>query len=120
MAIIPTAKYSMLMEDVPTVVVNGATATGVAKSFIFSVQPSKSGQTPAVTLAVTGTFTVGTINLTASSDGTNYSAYSTADTGFDVNAKKFIQLTDLTPGLSYQISVATFTGTSVTISAVVS
>jgi hypothetical protein len=109
----------MLEKDVPAVVVNAATATGVAKSIKFCVQENKSGQIPAVTLITTGTFSVGTITVQAASDFTNYSAYSTADTGIDVKAKPFVTLTDLVPGLSYIITVATITGTSFTINAVV-
>lgn len=117
---VPTAQFTMLSKDLPTTVVNAAVATGVAKSFIFTVQENKSGQVPVVTCAVTGTFTVGTVTLQGSQDGfaTN-AAYSTADTAIDVAANKFFQLKDLTPGFTYRFTVASITGTSVTINAVV-
>jgi hypothetical protein len=117
-AIVPQAKYSLLSADVPTVVVNAAVGTGVGKSLIFSVQPTRGDLPPVVTLIVSGTLSVCTVTVLASSDGVNYLAYSTADTGLDANASKYIQLKDLVSGLSYQLSVVTFTGTSVTIAAV--
>lgn len=118
MAIVPQAKYSLLSQDVPTVVVNGATGTGVGASYAFCVQGPVDGTKRNATFSVSGTFSVGTVTLQGSADGTNYSTYSTADSTIDVAANKFFTFTDLAPGLSYKLNVASLTGTSVTIAAV--
>jgi len=118
MALLQTNKFALLMKDQLTRVINAATGTGASKSQIFTVQETKDSTPINILLVVSGTFTVCTITLQASNDGgTTFNAYSTADTGLDVNAKKFLVLNDLVPGVPYQFTVASITGTSVTVDA---
>jgi hypothetical protein len=101
----------------PTTLVNAATGTGTTGSYFFTIQPALNSQARILTLVASGAFSVCTITLKASISGTGgtFNAYSTADTSIDVHAAPIVQIKDLEPGLVYQISVATFTGTSITL-----
>lgn len=113
-AIVPTAKYSLLMKDIPTRVLNGAILNGVGA--IFTVQENKDSNLTNAVFYVSGTFTVCTVSLLSSEDGgATFNPHSTADTAIDANASKVLILKDLLPGLCYQWKVASLTGTSVTL-----
>jgi hypothetical protein len=117
MAAVPTQKYTGLIPGVDAVLVNAATTTGAGSSFWFTVSPTPFGGRRTVTLTATGTFSVCTVTVTSSQDGgtTVNSPYSSADTAIDIHAQNPIVLTDLTPGLIYRLNLASFTGTSITI-----
>lgn len=107
-----------IQADVPTIVVNAATATGVAKSFVFTVPQARNDGTRTLTLIPSGTFSVGTVSLLASQDNFTTSA-AFPGAAADVHAG-VVQFTGLVQGLSYKVTVASFTGTSVTLAALVS
>jgi hypothetical protein len=109
---------AQIQADVPTIVVNAATGTGVGKSSIFTVPQARDDQPRTLTLIPSGTFSVGTVSLLASQDNfTTSVAFPGA--AADVHAGA-VQFTGLIPGLSYKVTVASFTGTSVTLAALVS
>jgi hypothetical protein len=116
---VPAAKYSLLEPGFgPLTVVNTATTTGATFSNIFTVSPGKSNGAREVTFTATGTFSVFTFTVQVSQDGgTTWNAYSTADTGIDIHAANPVRVTDLVPGYCYQLTVASFTGTSGTVQA---
>src|ERR1700690_724713 len=116
---VPTQKYTCLLPGVDQILVNAATGTGTGASFWFTVSAGMTeiSQRHTVTFTATGTFSVCTVTLTSSQDGgtTVNSPYSSADSAVDIHAQNPIQFTDLVPGLTYRLNVASFTGTSITI-----
>jgi hypothetical protein len=122
-ALLPTNKFSLLMQDMLTIVVNAITGGG-GNGFLFTVPPSNDGTPRSVAFNVSGTFTVASVTLKSSQDGgTTLVPYgnSAAQYGpIDVNAQKSFVMTGLIPGICYAMTVGAVTGTSVTISASVS
>ena len=118
MASVPLQKYTCLMPGIDQILVNAATGTGTGASFWFTISPGDTeiGQRRTILLYATGTFSVCTLTLQSSQDGgTTATTYSTADTAMDIHAQNPIQITDLVPGVIYRLNVASFTGTSITI-----
>lgn len=104
--------------DIQATLVNAATGTGTGASLNFTIGGvrNEGPQAYTLTMVATGTFTVATATLQYSKDGGNtWNTYSTADTGSDFHAAALIQWKDLVPGLLYRITMASFTGTSITI-----
>lgn len=98
-------------------VVNAATATGLAKSIPFAVQQRTLGEERRINIDITGTFSVGTLQLQQSMDAGN--SFQNVGSAVDVAATKGGDLKTLTgaaftPGAIYQFSVGSITGTSIT------
>lgn len=122
-ALLPAAKFSLLEQDIPIIVVNAISGAG-GNGFLFTVQGSPDGTPRSVSFTVSGTFTVATASLKSSQDGgTNLVPYGNTAAQYgpiDVAAQKNFVMTGLMPGLCYALAVSAVTGTSVTISGVVS
>lgn len=119
MAILVLQSIALQPGDIPATIVNAAAGTGTGASLNFCIGGlvNDSPQSFTLTLISTGTFSVCTATLQASKDGgTTWNTYSTADTGSDLHATPIVQWKDLVPGLLYRITLATFTGTSITVS----
>ena len=106
----------------PSVLVNGATATGVANSNVFAIPMVCRDNPRKVNYTAKGTYSVCTITLLQSMDGgTSWQAVGAA---YDFFANPGGDLTvafpkaAFTSGTLYQLSVTTITGTSITILAV--
>jgi hypothetical protein len=107
----------LLAQDIPVTLVNAATGTGVTVSAVFSCPAARSDQPRTLTCQASGTFSVGTVTLLYSLGGNTFQAAAAA---VDFHAFGVIQFTGIVPGVSYKLSVTSFTGTSVTIIGVIS
>lgn len=120
---LPTQKYTLLTQDVPTIVVNAIGGAG-GNGFLFTVQGVPEGTPRSVQFTVTGTFTVASVTLKSSQDGgvtlVPYGNSAAQYGPIDVNAQKNFVMTGLIPGIVYALAVGAVTGTSVTIAASVS
>lgn len=123
---LPTQKYALLTQDVPTTVVNQATATGVAKSFFFTIQGVPEGVQRTVTFIPrqVGGVTAATMTILASEDG-GATTQTYPETGtltlIATSALTPVVVNNLVPGLIYQVNIATLTGgTNISVDAVVS
>lgn len=100
-------------------VVNAATTTGVAKSSPFAIQVTKSGTQRSLEYNCTGTYTVATLTLQQSFDGGN--SWQNVGDALDFAANPVGNLANaggivaFVPGVLYQFSVTSFTGTSITV-----
>ena len=123
---LPTNLYTLLEADVPTTVVNQAVATGVAKSYIFTVPPSKDSNLVSVTFVPrqVGGVTALTCTLLAASDGATYNAFTSAPASLALitaSALTPVTVTNLVPGMTYKVTIGTLTGgTNVSVDAFVS
>ena len=100
------------------IVVNAATATGLANSTQFTLQARPDGSDRTLSLQATGTYTVCTADLEQSLDGGV--TFNVLKAGMDLFAAKLQQQLNIGPGPVLQVNIKTFTGTSVTVRAVAS
>lgn len=121
--LLPSAVLQLTTGFVHTVV-NAATATGTAKSIPFAIQQRTLGTKRTVGYDVTGTFSVGTVQLQKSVD--QGATFQNVGAALDIAANKAGDLgeaipeADWTPGSIYQFDIATITGTSITIKLTIS
>lgn len=87
-----------------------------SQQFCVLSSPASMGIDKVIECVVSGTFTVGTIDLEMSTDSGATWAPRQGSTALDVNANKGFSL-NLQPGVLYRLNLKTFTGTSVTIKA---
>lgn len=123
---LPTNKYALLTQDVPTVVVNAATANGTAKSIFFAIQGTPEGVQRTVTFIPrqVGGVTAATATILASSDGgatTQTYPPGTALTLISASVLTPVVVSNLVPGLTYELSIGGLTGgTNISVDAIVS
>ena len=102
-----------------SIVVNAATGTGTGASIPFTIPPKASGVQCSVNFQCSGVYTVATLTLQQSFDGGT--TFVNVGVAMDFYANKAGNLANInavvafTGGVIYQLSVTTFTGTSITI-----
>jgi len=105
--------------DIPITIANGK--SGPADSLYFTVHPGGSNEKRNLAITGIGTFSAATINLQYSTNGgATWSAYSTADTAFDLHAVNPAIFTDIMPSFLYKITLSALTGGPLTLKASVS
>lgn len=106
-------------QGVVQTVVDAATGTGTGKSTPFTLRASPVGQPRLAAYQCSGTYSVCTANLQQSMDGG--STWQDVGAAVDLaaspagNITTFFATALLVPGAVYQFSIASFTGTSITI-----
>lgn len=118
-ALSPAPPVTCLDQGVTVTVVSVATGTGTGASYPFTLPPSPSGQARAVVYHCTGTYSVCTTQIQLSEDGGV--TWDNLGATIDMNANPSGTLLSAgVPGPVYRLSIATFTGTSVTVNLEVS